>query len=121
MNTTLDAEIRHYIYRYLTGEIDLPAFEDWFVGATWDAIGAAPAPLASLVGAVELALAEYTSGHADIAELRNDLRQAMQTMIVGEHTPTGGSEATIIEEDLHAGALAGISAGMMLASVTASS
>lgn len=121
MNTNLDAAIREHIYRFLAGEINLSTFEEWFVGATWDSIAAADTPLTSLIGAVELALAEYSSGHADIRELRDDLQGALHTIIVGEPLTVGGSSATIIEETLSAGALAGVSAGMTLANVAVSS
>lgn len=100
MDTTLDMDIRQAIYRYRTGEIDRHSFEDWFVAATWDAIALADAPRAALIGAVELALAEYTAGHASIAELRDDLRAALQTIVVGEHALVGGSDATIIYRHL---------------------
>jgi hypothetical protein len=121
MNTNLDSAIREHIYQYLAGAIDLRTFEEWFVGETWDVIGVARAPLADLIGAVELALAEFSSGQADIEELREDFRRALHTIIIGEMPITSGSSATFIEETLTAGALAGISAGMTLASVAVSS
>jgi hypothetical protein len=112
MNANLDSAIRGQIYRYLTDDIDLHTFEEWFIGETWEVIGEVRGPLADLIGAVELTLAEHSSGHADIAELRDDLRRALHTIVVGEMPVASGSSATIIEESLSAGALAGVSAGM---------
>lgn len=94
MDTTLDTAIREHIFRYLTGEIDLPAFEDWFVGATWEVLGHAEGPLLALVGDVDLALAEYSSGHATIIDLRRDLGDAMQNVTVAVGAPQDATAAS---------------------------
>ena len=120
MTTTFDAAIREHLYRYLTDEIELHVFEDWFIGVAWERTGTADAPLTELIGSIELALAEYSSGHATILELREDLQGALYTFSVGEPRSIGGASTTVIQEELKVVALAGGAAGVMLASVMVS-
>jgi len=66
-------EIREHLARYLTGELSLAAFQEWFVPATWE-LDLADDQLRALYGGIELALAEYTNGDWTEDELRLLLR-----------------------------------------------
>ena len=63
MESSLDRETRSWLGRYLSNEITLRTFEDWFVPRAWNARQhgdiADPDPYEE----IELRLAEYTSGH----------------------------------------------------------
>lgn len=104
MTTTLDNAIREHIYRFLAGDLELQAFEDWFVSAVWDVVGEANPNLTALIGSVELALAEYTSGHATIIDLREDLGDAMHTVAItisdGGSTTTTSDDNTFINQQV---------------------
>jgi hypothetical protein len=61
-----DWELRSRVQAYLLGEQNLRAFQRWFMPFIWQEDRSA-SPLAR---AVELALAEYTSGHRTEPEFR---------------------------------------------------
>lgn len=73
MNTSLDVAIRDWLARYLAGEIDLRAFQEWFVPTSWNQTGQGDARLDELIGEIELRLAELSSGHRTETELRRFL------------------------------------------------
>jgi hypothetical protein len=68
MRSTLDAEIYGKLGAYLARKITLSEFRDWFDSATWDT-----EEPSSLLGKVELRLAEFSNGHWTEQELRQKL------------------------------------------------
>ncbi len=68
-----ESQIRQWLARFLNKEVSLDSFEDWLVQRSWnmhvDSSGAAQ----KLASAIELRLAEYSSGHLDLAQLRREL------------------------------------------------
>lgn len=69
--------------------MSLADFETWFVSVSWDVLPSDPA--ASLVGSIELALAEAARGHRSECDLRRELARlvprcdAMLSMWDGEY------------------------------------
>lgn len=70
-----ESEVRKKLDDYLRGRLDADAFEDWLVGHSWDMHKDSSPSAQSLVAAIELALAEHSSGHLALFELENALRQ----------------------------------------------
>jgi len=73
-----ESEIREQLARFLAGEIPLDEFEDWFVQRSWDAHLDSEQSAQKLAYAVELRLAEHSSGHLSEQELRQELRPFVQ-------------------------------------------
>lgn len=69
-----ESETRERLARYLANEISLDEFEDWLVQASWDAHLDSEQPAQRLAYAIELKLAEFSSGHLREEELREELR-----------------------------------------------
>ena len=71
----LSAEsIREQINALLSGSISLDDFEDQIVASTWNALKDADPIVRKLVGAIELRLGEYSSGHLDDDDLFTELQ-----------------------------------------------
>jgi hypothetical protein len=73
--------IRDRIIALLTGEISLPEFQDWLVGATWDVEALGDSEAIDLSYDVKLALAELSCGDIDLTEFRERLRDAVGTPV----------------------------------------
>lgn len=75
-----DLEIRAYLSRYLAGSLDLDAFEDWFVPATWDieqySVGAA-----RLAAEIRSALFRITTGESTEDEFRALAREKVNEVV----------------------------------------
>jgi len=88
-------QIRERLSRYLRGEISLDRFEDWFVEGSWNMHLHSEEAAQKLAAAVELRLAEYSSGHLDEASLRNELlplvNKSTSVVSFGGGLPAGGS------------------------------
>ena len=61
MKSKLLAEIRDHLRRYLSREITLDEFREWFDVETWDIIDKCPPTTQKLAGEIELRIAEFTS------------------------------------------------------------
>lgn len=68
-----DYQIRERLARYLHKEISLEQFEDWLVQRSWNMHLDSDKSAQKLASAIELHLAEYSSGHLDESGLRNEL------------------------------------------------
>ena len=64
--------IRALVHAYASGEIGLREFQDWLIPAAWDTQRFAPA-IADSIHAVQLALAEHSSGDRTEPELIAEL------------------------------------------------
>ena len=104
--TSLDSDIRDHLLRYLVREIDLETFETWFVEATWGQLGQVTPWVAKQIGAIELLLAEYTSGHRTEEDLRERFRVMTEHVVVGEKYITTEFTGRTIYQDLEATDLA---------------
>ena len=68
-----ESEIRQRLARYLARETSLDQFEDWLVKQSWNMHRDSEEAAQKLVSAVELRLAEHSSGHLDEPALREQL------------------------------------------------
>ncbi len=85
MNSSLLSEIRDHLRRYLSREITLDDFRDWFDVETWDIIDKCSAATQQLAGEIELRIAEFTNGHLSETELRTMLQNLMDREQVANH------------------------------------
>lgn len=70
---SLATTIRVYLDAYLSGRISLDEFTGWLVSATWNITYTGDAEATELTFAIELGLAEHSSGLLTLAELRTEL------------------------------------------------
>lgn len=70
----LDLDIRGKLASYIVGEISLGEFEDWFVPASWNVSQSNNSNAVNLVYEIELWLSEYSDGHWNEQELKNNLK-----------------------------------------------
>jgi hypothetical protein len=68
-----ELELRQKLLQFIKNDWSLEQFEDWFVPHSWNFEENASPALKSLVGDIELALAEYSNGHWTKDELRRKL------------------------------------------------
>lgn len=73
----LEQSMRDHLAGYLVGHESLDAVTDWMVGAVWNVEQAGEPAAAKLGYAIELALAEWTSGLLDPAERDAALREPL--------------------------------------------
>lgn len=66
-------EIRDRLVGYLAGKESLDDFEDWLVARSWNMHRDSSEAAQEMVSAIELALAEHSSGHLSRGELRRQL------------------------------------------------
>ena len=76
-----ESEIRDWLARYLAGEIPLEDFEDWFVRRSWNMQEGSPEAAQKLASAIELRLAEHSSGHLTEEKLRGELRSSVTSYV----------------------------------------
>ncbi len=91
MNPQLELELYRRLVSYLSGAVQLHEFRQWFDAATWD-----QRPWASsLIGAVELAVAEYLNGDRTEVDHKAEFSNAISkaTLFV-----TMSSEVTVVTE-----------------------
>lgn len=68
-----DYEIRLWLARYLHKEISLDKFEDWIAQHSWNMHLDSDESAQKIAAAIELRLAEHSSGHLPENQLRNEL------------------------------------------------
>jgi hypothetical protein len=90
-----DLEIRHEIFRFVGGELDAEALEDWLEDASWEASD----PSESLAPTALRLLAEHANGDWTDVELRERLAACGQIYRFGLVTndSNAGSGARLIE------------------------
>ena len=77
-----ESQIREKLGRYLRRDLSLDQFEDWLVQQSWNMHKDSSDPAQKLASAVELRLAEHSSGHMDEPALRDELRKFANPSIV---------------------------------------
>ena len=75
--------LRYHVRQFLDHEVSLEIFEDWVAGVSWD-MWNADADVRRMVGAIDLRLAEYSSGHLTPGDLRHEL----ESLLVDGYQPT---------------------------------
>ncbi len=78
----MESEIRDKLIAFLRDEIPLSAFEDWLVSKSWNMHLDSAQEAQELVSAIELELAEYSSGHLKYSELRNNLLDLLDNIFI---------------------------------------
>jgi hypothetical protein len=66
-------QVRQKLAKYLHEEISLDQFEDWLAQRSWNMHRDSEEAAQKLVSAIELRLAEHSSGHLDSRELHDEL------------------------------------------------
>ena len=74
MKSSLYLTIQEQLRRFVSGELALDAFRDWFTPATWDIDHTGADDARELSYEIEHRLAEYASGDWDEQELKLLLR-----------------------------------------------
>jgi len=74
-------KIREKLARYLRNELSLDHFEDWIVEGSWNMHRDSEPAAQKLAGAIELRLAEHSSGHLDECALREELKAFANTAV----------------------------------------
>ena len=69
-----ESQIREKLIRFLSNDISLDVFEDWFVQQSWDMHKDSNEAALRLASAIELRLAEHSGGHLSECGLRDELR-----------------------------------------------
>lgn len=82
MQHPLEFEIRDRLHAYLSGEISLHDFEDWFFPKTWDVDKSDEPALLDLVYQIKLDWAEFTNGDWSEEELRSMLRSLAERFTI---------------------------------------
>jgi len=77
-----ESQIREKLGRYLRGDLPLDRFEDWIAQSSWNMHKDSDQPSQKLASAIELRLAEHSSGHLDECALRDELRQLVNPKVV---------------------------------------
>src|SRR5690349_7793010 len=77
-----ESKIRSEIGRYLRGAFSIDQFEDWIAQNSWDMHKDSSEDAQKLASAIELRLAEHSSGHLREPYLKNELRQFLNPEIV---------------------------------------
>ena len=67
------SQIRAELAMFLCGHFKLDIFEDWFIRNTWNIHLSGSTAAEALTFAIEESLSEYSSGHIDERELRQEL------------------------------------------------
>jgi hypothetical protein len=69
-----ESNIREKLIQFLRNDISLDVFEDWLVQQSWNMHKDSNEAALKLASAIELRLAEYSSGHLNECGLRDELR-----------------------------------------------
>jgi hypothetical protein len=76
--TERESAIRHQLGAYLSDAMSLDEFTAWLVGASWNIEQTGDVGASQLAYAIELALAEHSSGLLTLDELQRALRDLSQ-------------------------------------------
>jgi len=76
------SELRNELIRFLSDELSLDNFEDWFVQNSWNIHKSPDLVGQRLAYAVELRLAEHDSGHLPERDLRRELGELVKSYSV---------------------------------------
>jgi hypothetical protein len=77
-----ESQIREKLGRYLRRDLSLDQFEDWIAQQSWNMHKDSNEAAQKLASAIELRLAEHSSGHLSESALREELRQFANPPVV---------------------------------------
>ncbi len=81
MADSLALAIQDQAISFLTGEISLPDFQDWLVGATWNVEERGEPHATDMAYDIKLALAEHSRGDISLAELHKRVSEVVATTV----------------------------------------
>lgn len=88
--------IREQVQRFVNGALPLDEFEDWLASGSWNIHQHGSKAVQRLVFAIELRLAEHSSGHLDDDRLREELKALVKNAPVESlSTASSSSEITL--------------------------
>ncbi len=90
------SQIREQVDKYLSGEISLEGFEDWFVQETWNVHRFGSHAAEVLTFAIEEALSEFSSDH--ISEQR--LKEELASLLLSDNKVVSIAEAPRVVVEL---------------------
>ncbi len=93
-----DYEIRQWLARYLHKSVSLDQFEDWIAQRSWDMQRDSSDEAQKLASAIELRLAEHSSGHLDERHLRGELLPLVTTYNATVHFGHGQAEGAVFSD-----------------------
>jgi len=88
----VDYAIREKVAQYLTGGISLDQFEDWLVQSSWNMHRGSDAQSQKLASAIELRLAEHSSGHLSEVDLRAELSGFVTKYVINAFLNSAGHQ-----------------------------
>jgi hypothetical protein len=91
----LDLEIRQRLAEFLADRLSLDEFEDWLVQESWNVQLSGDGAAERMVYAIELRLAEHSSGHLSVEDLRRQLVPFLQRYSVLVSFPGAGHFSSI--------------------------
>jgi hypothetical protein len=77
-----ESQIREKLGQYLSKQLSLDQFEDWLAEHSWNMHKDSSESAQKLASAIELRLAEHSSGHLDECALRDELRPLVTNIIM---------------------------------------
>jgi hypothetical protein len=83
MSRSLEFTIREQLAKYLSHEISLRDFKDWFFSNSWDIDRIGDPVLTDLVYGIKLDLAEFSHGDWTEEELHDLLRSYLEKQVIG--------------------------------------
>src|ERR1700730_13404916 len=91
-----ESKIREKLGRYLRKDLSLEQFEDWIAEQSWNMHKDSSEAAQKLASAIELRLAEHSSGHLDEPALQEELRQFANPSVI--HISFGAAQQVPREE-----------------------
>jgi hypothetical protein len=92
-----ESQIREKLGRFLSKEMSLDQFEDWLVQRSWNMHKDSDEAAQKLASAIELRLAEHSSGHLSDCALRDELRPFVTSYSV--HVWFGEPPSRIVQQE----------------------
>lgn len=77
MDSALLSDILGRLRQYVSHEISLDQFREWFDVETWDVIDESSPATQQVAGEIELRIAEFTNGHRTEDDLRSQLERLL--------------------------------------------
>jgi hypothetical protein len=90
------ADVNNQLRRFVEGAVSLDDFEDWLVAHSWNMHKDSDSEAQKLVGAVELALAEYSNDHISLSDLQFEFQSILTH---GLEPPTVEAVLPLFEEE----------------------
>ncbi len=88
-----ELQLREQLAKFLSGEMSRDDFEDWFVQESWNIHQSPDLGAARLVNAIELLLAENSSGHLSDSDMVKELKSLASIQYANQSNVISGSTA----------------------------